>query len=254
MLRQPSNSRDSSYGTSPVFPLWLRIAFPLCAAGLAVLMFSCDLTVARYIQENRPPGFLRELVENTEPFGHGIGVVILLATMAISHRERWRNYVHTGAIALGAGLITDLFKASYGRIRPRDLPWDQVASVQDTFLGWFPLLNGLDSHTSFPSGHTTVAFALAVCLSVLFPKGRNMFLGLAAFVACGRVLTSAHYLSDVCMGAAVGWTVAQTAIYAGRKNALVRLVRETKSSPVESTPSVSLNPSAAAADSSRQAA
>jgi len=248
------NSPATSYEPSPVFPRWLRIIFPLCAVALALLMFSCDLTVARHIKENRPPGFLRELVENTEPFGHGIGVVILLTTMAVCHRERWRNYVHTGAIALGAGLITDVFKASYGRIRPRDLPWEQVASVQDTFLGWFPLLNGLDSHTSFPSGHTTVAFALAVCLSVLFPKGRNLLLGLAAFVACGRVLTSAHYLSDVCMGAAVGWTVAQTAIYAGRKNALAQHVRNMKSPPVESTPSVSLNPSAAAADSSRQAA
>ncbi len=61
---------------------------------------------------------------------------------------------------------------------------------------------------AFPSGHSTVAFTCAVFMSFRFPKGRNYFLTVAAFVAFSRVYMGVHYPSDVLAGAVLGSLIA----------------------------------------------
>lgn len=63
------------------------------------------------------------------------------------------------------------------------------------------LASGFDS---FPSGHTTATFALAVVLSRRFPLLAALFLGIAAFVALSRVLRGSHFPSDVFGGWVLG--------------------------------------------------
>ncbi|MCC6140063.1 MAG: phosphatase PAP2 family protein [Nitrospira sp.] len=63
------------------------------------------------------------------------------------------------------------------------------------------LTSGFDS---FPSGHTTATFALAVVLSRRFPMLAALFLGIAAFVALSRVLRGSHFPSDVFGGWVLG--------------------------------------------------
>tara|TARA_R100000789_G_scaffold96012_1_gene97022 strand:- start:2096 stop:2827 length:732 start_codon:yes stop_codon:yes gene_type:complete len=183
---------------------------PVSLLACAWLISAYDIPIARFFQSGIVPGFLREVVENTEPFGHGIGVVILMGTCAIVHRERSRTYVYAGAIALGAGLCTNVLKFAIGRSRPRDLDLASY-NLTETFSGWFPYLNGITTSQSFPSGHTTVAWALAAIFCHLHPHARMYFIGLAMFVGYGRVQCSAHFPSDVFVGAALGWTVATIA-------------------------------------------
>jgi hypothetical protein len=63
------------------------------------------------------------------------------------------------------------------------------------------LTSGFDS---FPSGHTTATFALAVVLSRRVPVLAALFLGVAAFVALSRVLRGSHFPSDVFGGWVLG--------------------------------------------------
>ena len=63
------------------------------------------------------------------------------------------------------------------------------------------LASGFDS---FPSGHTTATFALAVVLSRRFPSLTVLFMGIAAFVALSRVLRGSHFTSDVFGGWVLG--------------------------------------------------
>jgi len=63
------------------------------------------------------------------------------------------------------------------------------------------LASGFDS---FPSGHTTATFALAVVLSRRFPLLASLFIGIAAFVALSRVLRGSHFPSDVFGGWVLG--------------------------------------------------
>lgn len=53
---------------------------------------------------------------------------------------------------------------------------------------------------SFPSGHTTAAFALANILAMTFTFYAPILLGVAAIVAISRMYLGVHYPSDVLVG------------------------------------------------------
>ncbi len=210
-----------------VVPVWFRVAFPVVMLFIATACLSFDMQVARFFRFEKTPSFLREMVQNTEPFGHGIGVVFILLVAIWLNREQRKSYLLIGAITLGAGLCTNIAKFIIGRARPRDLDIASIDVLQ-SFQGWFPYLNGIEASQSFPSGHTTVAFAFAVCLSALHPQAKGIFFFLAAFVAFGRVQCGAHFPSDVFAGAAMGWTVSMLALQQTSFSKLVDHLPQTK--------------------------
>ena len=67
---------------------------------------------------------------------------------------------------------------------------------------------------SFPSGHATLAFALATALSLRWPKGRYWWFGCAALVALSRVALGVHWPTDVVVGAVIGWGAVRAAAWA----------------------------------------
>jgi len=99
------------------------------------------------------------------------------------------------ASVLVAGAVASAMKLAVGRARPYQTPGD--ADVYRPFSG----------NSSFPSGHTTVAFATAAALTretharwvrwVAYPA--------AALVAWSRLRDNRHWASDVVAGAAVGY-------------------------------------------------
>jgi len=60
---------------------------------------------------------------------------------------------------------------------------------------------------SFPSGHTTAAFAVALSMFGVLPWLAPIAIGLAIVVAFARMYLGVHYPLDVLAGAAVGMTV-----------------------------------------------
>lgn len=92
-----------------------------------------------------------------------------------------------------ASLVSEVLKRSLGRERPRD--------TADPFR--FEPFSG---HAAFPSGHATVAFALAGAVAA---ETGNRWLragawGLAIGVGWSRINAGAHWYSDVVAGAVVG--------------------------------------------------
>ena len=77
-------------------------------------------------------------------------------------------------------------------------------------------VQGVELHTkfSFPSGHTTAAFALCFSLAIVFQKklADVLFFILALFIGYTRIYLSQHFFEDVVAGSFVGITV--TAIVA----------------------------------------
>ena len=64
---------------------------------------------------------------------------------------------------------------------------------------------------SFPSGHTSGAFALAVSINHIYGKTAGcLAYGMAVFVAGSRVNDQKHYLSDVVTGALIGVLVGRS--------------------------------------------
>ena len=69
--------------------------------------------------------------------------------------------------------------------------------------------------TSFPSGHTTVAFSLASVIAEEY--GTNPFVppiayGLATLTAFARIYDNKHWASDAFFGAAIGYFVGKTVV------------------------------------------
>jgi len=69
---------------------------------------------------------------------------------------------------------------------------------------------GLYIHNSFPSGHSTQAFAIFICMSFFAKKNLNkfLFLVLAIVSAFSRVYLSQHWLIDITVGSVVGTSCA----------------------------------------------
>jgi membrane-associated phospholipid phosphatase len=121
----------------------------------------------------------------------------LLLAGAIGHNPRlthigWRVF---GSLAV-AGAVTVGVKTVSGRARP-DSPGIDGDSDD------FGLFSGRDA---WPSGHTSMAFALATSLGdeLHNPWARWGLYGAATAVAWSRVNDNRHWLSDVATGAVVG--------------------------------------------------
>jgi lipid A 4'-phosphatase len=98
--------------------------------------------------------------------------------------------------AIGAsGLVVDLLKVIVGRTRPKLL---FATGTYD--FGWFGLR---PDDWSFPSGHAATAAALMAALWCLWPRPLWLYVFGAMLVAVSRVVTGAHYLSDVVAGAVI---------------------------------------------------
>lgn len=98
------------------------------------------------------------------------------------------------ALAYGASAaIKPLFR------RPR--PYESYADIKT------PDGKMTDDPYSFPSGHSTVAFAGATVLADMHPSFAIPAYGLAALIAYSRMYNGVHYPSDVLTGAALGFGV-----------------------------------------------
>ena len=91
------------------------------------------------------------------------------------------------------GIAFMLLKVLFGRARPKLI--DQFG-----LYGFEPVRFGYE-FASFPSGHATIVFTLAMALGFLLPRLRIAMLLLAAGLAATRVVIGAHYLSDILAGA-----------------------------------------------------
>lgn len=60
-------------------------------------------------------------------------------------------------------------------------------------------------HLSFPSGHTTAAFAVASAESAFHPREAPLWIAGAALIGSSRISLRRHHLKDVLAGALIGW-------------------------------------------------
>lgn len=211
----------------------------LVALGLACLggvLFLVDLPVAMWCRGHRLPGDLGRLIDLGEAFAHALSVaVILIVTVCLDPvlrcaggfvAARWdigRMVLSTFA----GGLVVDGLKVLVTRVRPRAVDFANVTSAFETFGVAARQLttSGSDAAMklgksadlmSLPSGHAAVAAGLATVLSWKYPHGLPVFVALAALAASQRVLSSAHYPSDVAFGAACGVALAAVCLGTAR--------------------------------------
>lgn len=125
--------------------------------------------------------------------------------------ERWGRVValaETGLLTLGT---TEVLKMAVGRHRP----YTYNSAIPDERMEQLVGADSTDARASFPSGHSSMAFAAATfSASVLttthdWSRGVDAgvwaaTMGIAASTAIGRVRAGKHFPTDVIIGAALG--------------------------------------------------
>ena len=147
-------------------------------------------------------GFARGLSRNAEHLGNPVYIAPLLGAAWVAGKLTDHPGLSASALRITGGIASASvvaigMKELAGRARPYQAPGDP-----DEF-------HPFSGHTSFPSGHTTVAFSLASGIDhetsarwvpyAVYP--------LAGLVGWSRVRDNRHWVSDVVVGGIVGtWT------------------------------------------------
>lgn len=166
-----------------------------------------DEAVLLWIQEAVRLVWLNPVVKFFTTLGNaGILWIVLAVAMLL-----WKPTRKAGILA-GCALLFSLLFTNLGLklllTRPR--PYTVVE-------GLIPLLTSGDPN-SFPSGHTSAAFAAGLVWAKTLPKGwmRRAAVIQAVLMGLSRLYVGVHYPSDVLCGALVGTVCALLALWVGR--------------------------------------
>jgi len=207
----------TSWATAERRRVW---AVPLVVAVIGTLvLIPIDGWVQSQIRTIHLGGDVRRELEALQQYGQLSVSVIIAVVIVLLDPRRARRLLDWGlalGITAGLGLI---LKMTLGRPRP-------VHGESMTFLGPIgarPLPNGeggeavvrpiefwadgVSTLWSMPSSHTAAAAVMSVFLGMMYPKLRALVAVLVGVVALGRIMTGAHYPSDVLAGACLGAAV-----------------------------------------------
>jgi undecaprenyl-diphosphatase len=156
-------------------------------------LLSRDLSILLSLQAMTSPIVLYALTI----FAAKYLIFILAALVGVlgfgKHKRRDRAFAYTTAwsslVAFGVSLLI-----GYIVRRPRPLDLEAVTARIDAPLTEF----------SFPSSHSSIAFAIAASLTLAHPWLGAIAFAIAILIAIGRVAVGVHYPLDVVSGAALG--------------------------------------------------
>lgn len=184
-----------------IFTKWhyMAIIF-LIAILMTVAKFSAQLDFIAWLQTTSSPfkiRVLQSISDSVSFISFGVPIVFTIAGEFSGAKKKSRVSFLYVALSIGlAGLVSYIFKNITLVPRPYEV---DIRITQWSVGGGF----------SFPSGHTTEAFASATALTFLFPNWK-MALPIftwASLVAFSRIYLGVHYPFDILGGMAIGFSV-----------------------------------------------
>ena len=207
LVRSPSHSRRAEAARRAArHALYLSAGL---AVAIIVLMFAIDAwEIAQMPKRGTPSLWWLRIVTD---FGKDEYVLAVLGAMLVVIAlvaPAMRGVRRSMLLGLGtrlqfifcavafSNLVTEVLKYGIGRGRPF------VGGEANAFH--FSHFAGNPAYYSFPSGHATTAFALAMAVSAVWPQARAAMAIYALIIAVSRLVLLAHHPSDVVAGAMVG--------------------------------------------------
>ena len=213
MAETEPNIPEIYYESAPkhfdlAWPRWTKFLF---VTVLFLVALYYDLPIAKWLFQH-PIQFKSDI--NLEmimlmQWGQWTCSVLTIIAVAMLDRNGRKK-----AISIGVGCICSvaacyLLKGLFGRARPW-LLHKHIYGLYGPAMGFHSA-----AYQSFPTAHTSGAFALAAGLAWFYPNGRALFYFLAGDVAVQRVLRHAHYQSDVVAGAVLATVIVRTVLWTG---------------------------------------
>jgi membrane-associated phospholipid phosphatase len=195
--------------------LWAGLLSIFC--GIAAL--SIDRAAAHFIYDhvNARAHKALDRITHYAKAGHWLAVAILaLVIAAVAKHFDYSppqiflliNYslAFIASLTLGSAVL-HIIKLVLGRRRPRD-------DMEMGLYGFMPLAFNSD-YNSFPSGHSLTICCVAVIFTCVWPMLWPVWFAIAAVLAVTRALLTAHFLSDVLIGAGIGLIAAREVLLLG---------------------------------------
>ncbi|ABE39784.1 phosphatase PAP2 family protein [Rhodopseudomonas palustris] len=207
LVRAPSHSRRAV--ASRRWALHMLLLSAVLATAIVILMVAIDAFEIGLMPKRGTPSLWP--VKIFTDFGKAAYVLWTLAALMIMVAlllPRLRGVSRAAMIGIGTRvqfvflavlapvLAGEVLKGVIGRGRPF------VGGAANPFN--FATFSWDEAYSSLPSGHATVAFALAFAVSALFPRLRTIMLAYAIAIALSRLVLLAHHPSDVVAGALLG--------------------------------------------------
>lgn len=105
-------------------------------------------------------------------------------------------------------LVSCLLAIAFGRLLDRVLPFSQRPVFNPNLVSFFPnpsVARGLDFHSSMPSDHAVMFFALATGIFLISKRiGIITFIYISCFVLFPRIYLGYHYATDIIVGGLIG--------------------------------------------------
>lgn len=199
------------------------VAIVGCLLAAAVFPFDAALHDAAVRAFAALGGDIRRELEAWQQFGALVSVLVAAGGIWLLDPKNRGRLLDLLAAWLVVGAAIQGLKMVIGRPRPRlgDASWlpgplgstpSPDADPPGVYAAW-DLTAPIGSDLwSMPSSHTSAAIVLATFLAVLYPRLMPLLVVLAAAVPVGRVMTGAHWASDVVVGAAIAWPLAHAAV------------------------------------------
>jgi undecaprenyl-diphosphatase len=150
-------------------------------------------------------GTLFKFVETYGTYAIGVAAVVLWLLARPGGDRKWKLAAGSALGAAALGLVVNrVISAGWHRDRP--FQTHHVAHI------W----GARKTDASFPSDHSSAAFAIAVAVLLFDPVAGALFLILATLIAVGRVVVGEHYPGDVIAGALIGTVAALIVVRLGR--------------------------------------
>jgi membrane-associated phospholipid phosphatase len=185
--------------------------------GIAAL--AIDRRAAHFIYDHVSGNAHRRLdaITHYAKAGHWLAAAILALIVAATLRHfdvlarevsLLVNYslAFIASLTLGSAIL-HVIKLVLGRRRPRD-------DMEMGLYGFMPLAFNPD-YNSFPSGHALTICCVAVIFTCVWPMWWPAWFAIAAVLAVTRALLTAHFVSDVLIGAGIGLIAAREVLLLG---------------------------------------
>ena len=188
------------------------LVFTILAAAFAAVLTHYDLYLLQWVQsDNHAEPAFKVITEIGRSHWYLVpsGLVFFIGLKRVWRHRLWPQATLLFFAVSSSGIVVNILKPLFARARPREFLREEVTG----FFHWPQVLTGhLSDYNSFPSGHAATALSAAVAIVFCLPQKyrwlRLPILAMGGVIAASRVMVSAHYASDVIIGALIGiWAV-----------------------------------------------